>query len=317
VAARAVQGAGAALATPAALALLTATFAEGPERVRALGVWTAAAPVGGATGLLLGGALTQALGWPSVFLVSVPVVVCALALAPRILPKGIRRARPSRVDLPGAVLGTAAIVALVFALSHAEAAGFVDAVVLAAFAGAGGAAICFALWERRARDPLLPPGTLLRRRPLARAVLVSLVLTAATSPPLFFITLHLQSALGWSPTESGLAFLPVVLAVVGAATLAPRVIAARGAGRLRHRGPAGPVALRRRAGRGLCGGDGAEDVGTARRAPGARLRGCSTPRHRSAPRSHAHCGSSPTAALESHAASSETDGTWTDLQERG
>jgi EmrB/QacA subfamily drug resistance transporter len=228
VAARAVQGVGAALATPAALALLTTTFPPGAERVRALGVWTAAAPIGGAVGLLLGGVLTQALGWPWNFLVNVPVAVCALALVPRVLPVGAGRGPLARIDLPGALLGTAATVALVFALSRAEAAGFADPTVLGAVAVACAAALCFALWERRARDPLLPSGTL-RRRPVARAVLVSLVLTAATSPPLFFLTLHLQGTLGWSPGATGLGFLPVVLAVVAGASVAPRAIAARGA----------------------------------------------------------------------------------------
>ena len=235
IAARALQGTGAALATPAALALVTTGFPDGPERTRALGVWTAAAPVGGAAGLLLGGVLTQGLGWPAVFLVNVPVGAAALALAPRLLPRDQatpverRRGLIPRLDLAGAALGTAAVVAVAYALTRAEAAGFGDPAPLGALAVATLAAVAFVGWERRAADPLLAPGTL-GRRPLAAAVLVSLVLTAATTPPFFFITLHLQSVLGWSPTATGLASLPVVLAVVAGAAAAPRLIAARGTG---------------------------------------------------------------------------------------
>jgi EmrB/QacA subfamily drug resistance transporter len=230
VAARALQGTGAALATPAALALVTTTFPAGPERTRALGVWTAAAPVGGAAGLLLGGVLTQAFGWPAVFLVNVPIGAAAVALAPLVLPRDERpRGRIARLDVAGAALGTAAVVAVAYALTRAGRAGFGDAVALAALAAAAVSAIGFLRWERRAADPLLPPGTL-GRRPLAVGVLVSLVLTAATTPTLFFLTLHLQSVLGWSPTATGLGYLPVVLAVVAGATAAPRLIAARGTG---------------------------------------------------------------------------------------
>jgi EmrB/QacA subfamily drug resistance transporter len=236
IAARALQGAGAALATPAALALVTTAFADGRARTRALGIWTAAAPVGGATGLLVGGALTQALGWPAIFLVNVPVGVVALALTPRLLPRDADlaggaphrwRGAAARVDALGALLGTVAITALVLAFTRAEAGG---ALALGAAAVAVAAGIGFARWEHRASHPLLPPGTLRRHRALAVAAGVSLVLTAATSPPFFLVTLHLQTALGWSPTASGLGTLPVVVAVIAGAALAPRVIAARGAG---------------------------------------------------------------------------------------
>src|SRR5215207_1193333 len=233
VAARALQGGGAALATPAALALVTTTFPDGPERTRALGIWTAAAPVGGAAGLLLGGVLTQGLGWPAVFLVNVPVGVAALVLAPRMLPRDERASAAAggiaRLDLPGAALGTVTVVALAYALTRAERGGPGDPVTLGMLAAAGVAAAGFARWERRAADPLLPPGTF-RVRGLAVGVGVSLVLTAATSPTLFFVTLHLQSVLGWSPTATGLGCLPVVLAVIAGATAAPRLIAARGTG---------------------------------------------------------------------------------------
>jgi MFS family permease len=131
------------------------------------------------------------------------------------------------LDVPGAALGTFAVVALVFAFTRVEAAGVGDTAALAAAALAAVAGLGFVRWERRAPDPLLPPGTL-RRRPLLLGVLVSLVLTAATSPPFFLVTLHLQNALGWSPTAAGLGTLPVILGVIAGAALAPRAIAARG-----------------------------------------------------------------------------------------
>jgi predicted MFS family arabinose efflux permease len=177
--------------------------------------------------------LTQGLGWPAVFLVNVPVGAAALLAGPRLLPRDAAGAPAAggiaRLDLPGAVLGTATVVALAYALTRAEGAGPGDLVVLAALAGAGLAAAGFVRWERRAADPLLPPGTL-RSRPLAAGVGTSLVLTAATTPPFFFVTLHLQSVLGWSPTATGLGCLPVVLGVIAGATAAPRLIAARGTG---------------------------------------------------------------------------------------
>jgi hypothetical protein len=120
------------------------------------------------------------------------------------------------------------VTALVFALTRAEAAGFADAITLAAAAAGVAAALGFVAWERRAADPLLPPGTLRRHRALATGALVSLALTAATSPPFFLITLHLQTALGWTPTAAGLGTLPIVVAVMAGAALAPRAIAARG-----------------------------------------------------------------------------------------
>jgi EmrB/QacA subfamily drug resistance transporter len=230
IAARALQGAGAALATPAALALVTTTYPPGPERTRALGIWTAAAPVGGAAGLLLGGVLTQVAGWPWVFLVNLPVGLVALALAPRLIAPDEPRApgtTAARLDLPGAALGTAAVVAVVLALTRAQDAGFADPVALVAAAATVAATLAFLRHERRAADPLLPPGVL-ARRPFAVPVAVSLALTAATTPTLFFITLHLQGVLGWSPTATGVAYLPVVLAVMAGATLAPRLIGARG-----------------------------------------------------------------------------------------
>jgi MFS family permease len=124
VAARAVQGLGAAVAVPAALSLLTTTFPQGPERTRALGIWTAAAAGGGVTGFFLGGVLTGALGWPWVFWVNVPVGVLCLALTPVLLAESRDQTSARRLDVAGAVTGTAGLVLLVYGSTRAEQAGF-------------------------------------------------------------------------------------------------------------------------------------------------------------------------------------------------
>jgi MFS family permease len=212
VAARAVQGAGAAVVAPAALSLLTTTFAEGAARERALGVWTAAAAGGGATGFLLGGLLTQALGWRSVFLVNVPVGAAGLLLG-RVLPAGREPDAPRRLDLPGAVTLTGGLVALVYALSRVERAGPRPAAIwlpLAAAVLLGGA---FVARERRAPSPLVPLGVL-RLPALAGASLVAALLTAVTTPAVLFCILYVQDLLGYPPTVVGLTVVPFSVAVV-------------------------------------------------------------------------------------------------------
>jgi MFS family permease len=224
VAARALQGTGAALVTPASLALVTTLFPRGAARTKALATWTAAAPVGGAAGLLLGGVLVAGPGWPAIFLVNVPLAIAGLALVPRLLPADPPRTRRA-LDALGAATGTLAVAALVLACSRAQQASPADPVAVAGLAAALGLGAAFALTERRARDPLLAPGTL-AQRPLAVASITALALTATSTPPLFFITLHLQGRLGWSPAATGLSFLPVLAAITAASVAAPSVVRA-------------------------------------------------------------------------------------------
>jgi MFS family permease len=150
VAGRAVQGAGAALVAPAALALLSVAFPSGPERRRAMAAWTAAAAGGGASGWLLGGVLADGVGWPWVFLANVPVGVTAMLAARPLLPES-RDARPGPLDVPGGVLLTATLALLVLGLTRT------DPVVIA---GAGVLAAVFAAVERRAPRPLVPAALL-------------------------------------------------------------------------------------------------------------------------------------------------------------
>jgi MFS family permease len=227
VAARAVQGAGAAVVTPAALSLLTTTFAEGAWRERALGVWTAAAAGGGAAGFLLGGVVTQMLGWRAVFLVNVPVGAVGLLLAPVLLAEG-RIASAARLDLPGGVALTGAMGALVYALSRVERGGPGAAGTWLALAAAALLGVAFVVRERRAANPLIPPDAL-RHRGLVGASLVAMLLTGVTTPLALFSVLYLQDVLGYPPALAGVTVAPISVAVVAGSLTGSRLI---GAGRL-------------------------------------------------------------------------------------
>jgi EmrB/QacA subfamily drug resistance transporter len=224
--ARALQGAGAAVAVPAALSLLTTTFPKGPERARALGVWTAAAAGGGVTGFFLGGVLTGTLGWPWVFWVNVPVGVLCLALTPVLLAESRDQASARRLDVAGAVTGTAGLALLVYGFTHAEQAGFAAAGTLGTLAVAAALLAGFWVIEGRVADPIVPH-RVFRSRELVGANLAAFTLTAVTSPAGVLGSLYLQQALGYPPTATGLALLPFSLAAIAGsfigAWLTPKV----------------------------------------------------------------------------------------------
>jgi MFS family permease len=226
LAARAIQGLGAALVAPAALALLTTTRTDGDERARALGWWTAAAAGGGASGWLLGGLLTGVLDWRWVFFVNVPVCAAAVALAPRVLPER-RAASPARLDVAGALLATIGLAALVLALTLAESRGPGARETLVALAAACALLGAFARVEQRVADPLLGRATQLRPG-VREPNVVAAVLTATTTPPMFLCTLHAQQVLDLSPVAAGLLFPPFNAAVVAGSLAGPRVAAAVG-----------------------------------------------------------------------------------------
>src|SRR5215213_7254358 len=190
VAARAVQGAGAALVAPAALALLVATEPAGAARTRALAVWTAAAAGGGASGWVLGGAISGGLGWEWVFAVNVPVGVAGAALAGRLLPES-REPGAARLDVWGALTLTAGVGAVLLGLSRGEAEGLTAVVTLGPLAAGLSLLALFAAIERRAHAPLVPPGAL-RAPGLAVGVGAALALTGATTPAMFLCVLHVQ-----------------------------------------------------------------------------------------------------------------------------
>jgi hypothetical protein len=203
---RAVQGAGSALMTPAALALL---------RRRALGVWTAAAAGGGASGWVLGGILTERFGWPAIFVVNVPLGLVGIALAIRVLPRNERNSNArASLDLAGATAVTAALVALVLGCTQRSVPALLAAAALLA---------AFVAIEQRARDPILPP-VVLRNRPFVRANVVAGALTAATTPAMLLSILYQQQELHRSATETGLMCVPFNLAVIAGSLVGGRMM---------------------------------------------------------------------------------------------
>ncbi|WP_456876408.1 MFS transporter [Geodermatophilus sp. SYSU D00710] len=221
VAARGALGAAAALSVPTALRLLTAASADEAGRRRALAAWSAAGAAAGATGLVLGGVLTDLAGWRVLFWLTVPLSAVLLAAVRRTAPPVPRRAEGA-LDLAGAALLAAAVAAVVSGASALEDGGHRVLGVLLVAAGLAGAAALPAV-ERRAADPLLPAAAV--RDPGLRAgVLASAANTAGTSSAVTLAALHLQEAEGFGAAAAGLALVPFSLCVVGGAALAARVL---------------------------------------------------------------------------------------------
>ncbi|UJW29237.1 MFS transporter [Saccharothrix sp. AJ9571] len=218
IAARAGQGAGAAVLAPLAVTMLTTSFPEGPRRTRALTISTAVALVGGASGNLLGGVFTEFLSWRSVLLVNVPIGIPVLFLAARVL------ARPAqtpwgrvRLDLPGAVLATAGLTLLTLGVSQTHEHGWGEAAVAVPLAGGLVALLAFVVVEAKfAASPLIPP-RLLGLPGVGWGNLAMLLAGASQVPVWFFLTLSMQHVLGYSAAQAGLGFVPhaLVMLVVG------------------------------------------------------------------------------------------------------
>lgn len=229
LAARALQGTGAAMASPAALALITTTFPAGPQRNRAFGVYAAVAGVGAAVGLLLGGWLTGlddplgVAGWRYTFLFVVPVGLAAAFFAPRVLPESERHT--GELDVPGAVTATGGLLAIVYGLSRAgdERYGWGDQWTLTALIGGALLLGVFVLIETRVEHPLLP-FRILRSRSRAVAFAVMMIAPAAMFAMFFFLSLLIQLVVGYSPLHTGFAFFPFSIAMVISATTASKLI---------------------------------------------------------------------------------------------
>jgi len=213
IAARALQGLGAAIISPAALSIVVATFPEGPERSRAMGVWAAVGGSGGAAGVLLGGVLTGSLGWEWVLWVNVPIALAVVALVPVLIDESRAEGGPRRPDLAGAASATAGLSVLVYALLGANDAGWGSSRTIALFAAAGVLLAAFAWIESRAPAPLVP-FRIFRVRALLGANVTALILFGAWFPAVFFISLYLQRVLGYEPLTAGLAFLPLSLGII-------------------------------------------------------------------------------------------------------
>ncbi|GAB3452811.1 MFS transporter [Actinophytocola sediminis] len=223
--ARALQGAGAALLSAAALAILGVTY-TGAARNRAFGVWGALSGVASALGMVLGGALTTWLSWRWVFLVNVPIVVVVAALSPRVMPA--HRAGDRRpLDLPGAVTGTAGIALLIFTVVNAEQVGWASPVTLGCLAAVGALAVAFTVVETRRPAAALLPLHVFRRRPVLGGVACGLLLAGAMLGLFYFLTLYLQRVRGYSAFQTGLAYLPMSIVVVLVAGGIAPVVAGR------------------------------------------------------------------------------------------
>jgi MFS family permease len=215
VVARAVQGLGGAVLGPATLSLITTMFTEGPERNRALGVWGAAGSSGLVAGALLGGVLTQAFGWRSVFFVNVPLAAAVALLALRVVPAGPAAARRGGLDVPGAATATAGALLLVLGLVNGPQAGWADPVTVASFAAAAALIAAFAAIEACAAAPLVPLHVF-RNRGLRFGALITFMFMATFGASAYFITLALQKVRGWDALSTGLAYiLPCALVLAG------------------------------------------------------------------------------------------------------
>lgn len=221
--ARAVQGLGAALTSPAALSIVTTTFSEGSERNRALGVWGAVAGAGGAAGVLLGGILTSGLSWRWVLFVNVPIGLSAAALAPRLLLESHASHSHRSFDIPGAVTVTAGLALLVYALVDAVNVGWGSTETLLELAGAALLLGAFLVIESRQRHPLMP-FSIFRLRTLRGADIVGLLIGMSLFSMFFFISLYLQDVLHFSPIKAGLSYLPLALAIIGSAGIASQLV---------------------------------------------------------------------------------------------
>jgi EmrB/QacA subfamily drug resistance transporter len=221
IAARVVQGGGAALLMPATLAIISSTF-PAPQRGMAIGVWAGVSAGGLAIGPLLGAALTESFGWGSIFLVNVPVGALGLAFGRAILPESGAAAGRRRFDLAGMLVAGAALLALLFALTEGMSYGWASPLVLGSFASAAVGLVVFVRLEQRREDPLLEL-SLFRSRNLSGANAVSLLSTAVMCGIFFFISLYLQIVRGYTAIEAGAAFLPMTLLICLVAPVAGRI----------------------------------------------------------------------------------------------
>ena len=223
IAARAVQGLGAAVVSPAALSIITTTFAEGAERNRALGIWGAVAGAGGAAGVLLGGILTSGLSWRWVLFVNVPIGIAAAILAPRTLLESRSEDATRTFDLPGAATVTAGLALLVYAVVDAVNSGWGSATTLSRLAGAAILLIAFLTIELRSRNPLMP-FSIFRLRTLRGANIVGLLIGMSLFSMFFFISLYLQDVLLDSPIKAGVSYLPLAVGIILSAGAASQIV---------------------------------------------------------------------------------------------
>lgn len=221
VAARFLQGIGGAALMPAALALITTTFTEEDERSRAVGFYAAMAGAGFVAGVVLGGIITHALGWRWVFFVNVPIVLVVLLLAPIVIPESRKDEAPRALDVPAAAMVTAGMTALVYAISQAPTNGWGSPVTLGALVLGALLLGSFALAESRKPAPLVPL-SIFRARTVAVPNVAMMLGSMVAISQLYVLTLYFQEALGRTPIEAALLFVPMSITSVVASAVAGR-----------------------------------------------------------------------------------------------
>jgi EmrB/QacA subfamily drug resistance transporter len=226
LAARAVQGVGGAIASPAVLALITASFSEGRERTRALSIYTAVAMGGGSLGLVLGGVITEWVSWRWVLFINVPIGILVALTAPVFLPESDRQ--PGRFDLTGAFTSTGGMASLVYGFIQAASHGWSNRMTIAAFAAAVVLLTLFLVNESRVAQPITPL-RLFADRGRAGSYVTRLLLVAGMFGMFYFLTQFVQDELGFSPLRAGISFLPMTGALFAVSRLSPRLMGRFGA----------------------------------------------------------------------------------------
>jgi EmrB/QacA subfamily drug resistance transporter len=222
IGARALQGLGAAIISPAALSILMTMFAEGKDRNAALGAWGAVGAFGAVAGVLLGGIFTDLLSWEWIFFVNVPVGIAAFALTPLLIAES-RDETAESFDIPGAVLVTSSLVALVYAITQANDYGWASLETIGLFAASAVLMAAFLAWESRAKDPLMP-FSIFRLRTLVGANVAGLILGTAMFGMFLMLTLYMQQVLGYSPLRTGVAYLAVAGTAIFWSALAAQLV---------------------------------------------------------------------------------------------
>jgi EmrB/QacA subfamily drug resistance transporter len=222
LAARAAQGVGGAMASPAVLALIVGSYPEGRERTRALGIYTGVVTAGASLGLVLGGVITEWLSWRWVLFINVPIGIAVVAIAPVFIAES--RRQPGRFDLTGALTSTAGMTSLVYAFISAAANGWGNRVTVGAFAAAIVLLGIFLVTETRARQPITPL-RLFSSVGRSGSFAARLLLVAGMFGMFFFLTQFVQDILGFSPLRAGIAFLPMTIGLFGVSRAAPRLLA--------------------------------------------------------------------------------------------
>jgi EmrB/QacA subfamily drug resistance transporter len=220
---RALQGLGAALVSPAALSIVTTTFAEGAERTKALGIWSAIAAGGGAVGLVLGGLLTETLSWRWVFFINLPIGIAAALLSLRYVANSRAEKRPDTADVAGAVTVTSGLLVLVYAIVKAQDYGWTSAKTLGLGALAAVLLGSFVVIELRSKAPLIRLG-IFRLRSLTASNVAMLLVASGLFSMFYFAGIYLQEVLNYGPLKAGLAFLPFTLGIIVGAVASQQLI---------------------------------------------------------------------------------------------